>query len=262
VVLEVAEQDGVLELTLARPEALNAFTVQLHQELAAALKRARADEIRAVIVTGAGRAFSAGQDLEEVRSSDLTPGERLERHYNPNIRALVALEKPVIAAVNGVAAGAGASLALACDIRIASAKASFVPAFVAIGLVPDTGMTWFAVKHLGYAGALQWLISNRRLSAAEAAEWGLVNEVVAPEVVLDRARELASEFAAQPGEAVAMTKRLLKRALTSTLDEQLEFERQLQQVASEHPAYAESVAAFLNKQPAPSARSSLPGPAG
>jgi 2-(1,2-epoxy-1,2-dihydrophenyl)acetyl-CoA isomerase len=262
VVLEVVEHTGVLELTLARPEALNAFTVEMHEQLAAALKRARADEIRAVVVTGAGRAFSAGQDLDEVRTSDLTPGARLQRHYNPNIRALVALEKPVIAAVNGVAAGAGASLALACDIRIASAKASFVPAFVAIGLVPDTGMTWFAVKQLGYARALQWVTTNRRLGAAEAYEWGLVNEVVEPETVLDRARELASELAAQPGEAVAMTKRLLRRALTSTLEEQLELERQLQQVASEHPAYAESVAAFLNKQPAQPARSSPPGSAG
>jgi 2-(1,2-epoxy-1,2-dihydrophenyl)acetyl-CoA isomerase len=250
VVLEVAQSDGLLELTLARPDALNSFTVELHEELATALKQARRDEVRALVITGAGRAFSAGQDLEETQTQEITPGERLRRFYNPNIRSIVELPKPVIAAVNGVAAGAGVSLALACDLRIASAKASFVPAFASIGLIPDSGMSWLAARLVGYSRAFDWITSNRKLSAAEALEWGLVNEVVEPAAVLERARQRAEELAGQPGNAVAMTKRLLRSALEVSLGEQLELERQLQQAASEHPVYAERVAAFLAKQPA------------
>jgi 2-(1,2-epoxy-1,2-dihydrophenyl)acetyl-CoA isomerase len=155
----------------------------------------------------------------------------------------------VIAAVNGVAAGAGLSLALACDLRIASEKASFVPAFASIGLVPDSGMSWFAARLIGYSRAFEWIASSRKLTAGEALEWGLVNEVVEPDAVLGRARERAAQLAGQPGSAVAMTKRLLGSALEVSLGEQLELERQLQQAASEHPAYAERVAAFLAKQP-------------
>ncbi len=251
--LEVTRDGNVLELTLDRPDAMNAFTVDLHKELATALKDARAPDVRAVIVTGAGRAFTAGQDLEEAQGSETEPGERLQRFYNPNIRAIQALEKPVIAAINGVAAGAGVGLALACDLRIASEKASFVPAFVSIGLIPDSGTSWFTTRILGEARAFEWLTSNRRLKASEALEWGLVHEAVAPDALLPRARERAADLASTPGEAAGMTKRLLHQALTGTLDEQLELERQLQQAASEHPAYAESVAAFLTKQPASTA---------
>lgn len=249
-VLEVARADAVLELTLARPDALNSLTVELHEELRKALKDARRDDVRAVVITGAGRAFCAGQDLEETRTQDIATGERLQRFYNPNIRAIVELPTPVIAAVNGVAAGAGVSLALACDLRIASAKASFVPAFASIGLVPDSGMSWFAARLIGYSRAFQWIVSSSRMTAAEALDWGLVNEVVDADEVLDRARELARELAAQPGNAAPLTKRLLRSALEVSLAEQLEFERQLQQAASEHPAYAERVAAFLEKQAA------------
>jgi 2-(1,2-epoxy-1,2-dihydrophenyl)acetyl-CoA isomerase len=249
-VLEVTLSDQVLELTLNRPDALNAFTAEVHEELASALKRARRERVGAVIITGAGRAFSAGQDLEEMRTPGTTPGALLERYYNPNIRAISELEAPVIAALNGVTAGAGLSLALACDLRIASEKTSFVPAFVAIGLIPDAGLSWFAPRLIGYSRAFEWLTSNRRLTAAEALTWGLVHEVVAPDDVLDRARARAHELAGQPGRAVAMTKRLLRGSLVATLPEQLEFERQLQQAASEHPAYTERVAAFLDKQPA------------
>lgn len=246
-VLDVKHEDGLLELTLARPEALNAFTVELHGELAAALRLARRADVRAVVLTGAGRAFSAGQDLEETRTQGTTPGERLQRFYNPNVRALRALEKPVVAAVNGVAAGAGVGLALACDVRVASEKASFVPAFVAIGLVPDAGTSWFATQTLGYARAFEWLTSNRKLRAAEALEWGLVHEVVEPERTLERARERAAQLAAAPGSGVGMTKRLLAHAADGGLERQLELERQLQQAASEDPAYATAVAAFLAK---------------
>ena len=249
-VLDVAVDGEVLILTLSRPEALNAFTVELHRELRAALKRAGNDDVGAVVITGAGRAFSAGQDLEETRTQSTTPGERLARYYNPNIKALMSLPKPVIAAVNGVAAGAGVGLALACDLRIASEHAALVPAFVAIGLVPDSGTSWLTVQALGYTRAFEWLTSNRKLRAGEALGLGLVDEVVPAEHALDRACERAAELAARPGDAVGMTKRLLQRARTSSLDEQLDFERQLQQAASEHPAYTAQVAAFLDKQPA------------
>jgi 2-(1,2-epoxy-1,2-dihydrophenyl)acetyl-CoA isomerase len=249
-VLEVTQAEGLLELTLARPDALNSFTVELHEELAKALKQARRDDIRAVVITGSGRAFCAGQDLEETQSQEITAGERLARYYNPNIRAIVELPKPVIAAVNGVAAGAGVSLALACDLRIASEQAGFVPGFASIGLVPDSGMSWLATRLIGYSRAFDWITSGRKLSAGEALDWGLVNEVVEPDAILERPRELADKLTAQPGNAVSMTKRLLRSSLDVSLGEQLELERQLQQAASEHPAYAERVATFLAKQPA------------
>jgi 2-(1,2-epoxy-1,2-dihydrophenyl)acetyl-CoA isomerase len=248
-VVDVVNEEGVLEITLQRPDALNAFTVELHGALKAALKDARKPDVRAVVVTGAGRAFSAGQDLEEAMTQDVGPGELLRTHYNPNILALRGLEKPVVAAVNGVAAGAGIGLALACDLRIASERAKFVPAFVAIGLVPDSGTSFFAAQILGYARAFEWLTSNRRLVAGEALTWGLVHEVVAPDAVVDRARERARELAAAPGDAVGMTKRLLDRATTAQLRDHLDFESQLQQAASENPAYAEQVGEFLSKQP-------------
>jgi 2-(1,2-epoxy-1,2-dihydrophenyl)acetyl-CoA isomerase len=247
-VLEVARDAGVLELTLARPDAMNSFTVELHDELARALNDARKPDVRVVVITGAGRAFSAGQDLAEAHGSATGPGERLRRFYNPNILAIRSLEKPVIAALNGVAAGAGLALALACDLRIASEKASLLPAFIAIGLIPDSGTSWFATRILGEARAFEWLTSNRRLNAAEALDWGLVHEVVAPDALLTRARERAVELANTPGEAAGLTKRLLRRAVTATLDEQLEFERQVQQAASEQPAYARRVSSFLAKQ--------------
>src|SRR3954465_13426796 len=228
-VLDVANHDGVLELTLDRPEALNAFTVELHRELQAALETARDPEVRAVVITGAGRAFSAGQDLEETRTQDMGPGERLRSYYNPNILALRALEKPVIAAVNGAAAGAGMGLALACDLRIASERAKFVPAFVAIGLVPDSGTSFFAEQILGYARAFDWLTSNRRLDAEEALAGGVGPEGARAGGPPAGPRERAGGLAAAPGEAIGMTKRLLAAAPTAGLDEQLELERRLQQ---------------------------------
>jgi 2-(1,2-epoxy-1,2-dihydrophenyl)acetyl-CoA isomerase len=249
-VLEVEVDGEVLVLTLSRPDALNAFTIEMHGEIRDALKRARKDDIGAVVITGAGRAFSAGQDLEETLTQTTTPGHRLQKYYNPNITALAELPKPVIAAVNGVAAGAGVGLALACDVRIASEHASFVPAFIAIGLVPDSGTSWLTTEALGYARAFDWLTSNRKIKAPEALALGLVSEVVEADAVLPRARERAAELAALPGQGVGFTKRLLRRAATGSFTEQLELERQLQQAASEDPAYQEQVEAFLNKQPA------------
>jgi 2-(1,2-epoxy-1,2-dihydrophenyl)acetyl-CoA isomerase len=246
--LEVDEDGAVLVLTLNRPESLNAFTVELHEELHAALKQARRPEIGAVVVTGAGRGFCVGQDLEEVTRQPTGAAERLERFYNPNLRALLALEKPVIAAVNGPAAGAGLALALACDIRVASSAATFVPAFGAIGLIPDSGASWTSVRLLGYARAFEWLTSNRKLGADEALALGLVSEVVEPDALLGRALERARSLAAAPGDGVALTKRLMRRAELGTFDEQLELERQLQGVATQHPGYLAAVEAFLAKR--------------
>lgn len=246
------DSDGpVLTITLDRPDQLNACTRELHAELAAALKQARAPEVRAVILTGAGRGFCVGQDLGEVRSDGGGGNDvRLRTLYNPTIRALRALEKPVIAAVNGVCAGAGLSLAAACDIRVASERAKFVPAFVNIGLIPDAGASFHLVHLLGYAKAFEWMTSGRHLAADEALGLGLVSEVVEPEALLERAGERAHALAAMTGAGVGLTKRLMLHALHTTLDEQLELEAQLQGVAGSTPEYKAALDAFLDRSAA------------
>ena len=205
--------------------------------------------MRAVVITGAGRGFCAGQDLREFQESPGDIRERLEETYHPNIRAIRALEKPVLAAVNGAAAGAGLSLACACDVRIASEAATFVPGFVGIGLVPDSGGTWFLHRLLGFARAFEWMTSNRRLTAAEALEWGLVSEVVPADDFAGRVAELAAWWAALPTKAVGGTKRLFEHAYDASLEEQLALEAELQQAATGTADFAEGVAAFLEKRP-------------
>jgi 2-(1,2-epoxy-1,2-dihydrophenyl)acetyl-CoA isomerase len=246
--VETQRDGAVLTITLNRPDVLNAFNGAMHRALNAALKEARDDDVRAVVVTGAGRGFCVGQDLTEFRDAAGDIGDRLRSTYHPNIAAIRALEKPVIAAVNGAAAGAGMSFACACDIRIASDAAVFVPAFVNIGLVPDSGGTFFVTRLLGYARAFEWLCSGRRLSAAEAHAWGLVSEVVEADALPARAAEFAATLAALPTKAIGMTKRLLDRAGASTLDEQLEWEAQLQAVATQSEDFREGVQAFLEKR--------------
>ena len=246
--VETQRDGAVLTITLNRPDVLNAFNGAMHEALNAALKEARDDAVRAVVVTGAGRGFCVGQDLTEFRDAAGDIGNRLRSTYHPNILAIRALEKPVIAAVNGAAAGAGMSFACACDIRVASDAAVFVPAFVNIGLVPDSGGTFFVTRLLGYARAFEWLCSGRRLSAAEAHAWGLVSEVVEAEALTTRAAELAARLAALPTKAIGMTKRLLDRAGGSTLDEQLEWEAQLQAAATQSEDFREGVQAFLEKR--------------
>jgi 2-(1,2-epoxy-1,2-dihydrophenyl)acetyl-CoA isomerase len=248
--VEAARDGSVLTITLNRPDVLNAFNKAMHDALAAALKEARDPEVRAVIVTGAGRGFCVGQDLAEFREVAGDIGTRLRSTYHPNVLAIRALEKPVIAAVNGPAAGAGMSFACACDIRIAADSASFVPAFINIGLVPDSGATFFVTRILGYARAFEWLASGRKLTAAEAHSWGLVSEVVEADRLLERATEVAAEFAALPPLGIGMTKRLLDRAESSTLEEQLEREAQLQGASTQTEDFREGVAAFLEKRPA------------
>jgi 2-(1,2-epoxy-1,2-dihydrophenyl)acetyl-CoA isomerase len=246
--VEVTRDGSVMTITLNRPDVLNAFNREMHAGLAAALKEARDPEVRAVVLTGAGRGFCVGQDLEEFREVAGDIGERLRATYHPNVLAIRALEKPVIAAVNGPAAGAGMSFACACDLRIAADSASFVPAFINIGLVPDSGGTFFVTRILGYSRAFEWLATGRKLTAAEAHAWGLVSEVVDADQLQSRAAEVAAELAALPPLGVAMTKRLLDRAASSTLGEQLEREAQLQTAAARSEDFGEGVAAFLEKR--------------
>ena len=246
----LTERDGgVLTITLNRPDVYNAFNRALHDALAEALREAADPEVRAVVITGAGRGFCSGQDLREFQ--EIPEGgirDRLEETYHPNIRAIRSLEKPVIAAVNGAAAGAGLSLACACDVRIASDQAAFVPGFIGIGLVPDSGGTWFIHRLLGWAKSFEWMVSNQRLSADEALEWGLVSEVVPNDRFAERTAELAAWYAALPTRAVAMTKQLFEHAHTASLGEQLELEGELQTAATSSEDFAEGVQAFLEKR--------------
>jgi 2-(1,2-epoxy-1,2-dihydrophenyl)acetyl-CoA isomerase len=246
--VETSREGSVLTITLNRPDVLNAFNAAMHSALAAALKEARAADVRAVVITGAGRGFCVGQDLTEFRDEAGDIGSRLRENYHPNIQAIRALEKPVLAAVNGAAAGAGLSFACACDLRIASDAATFVPAFVNVGLVPDSGGTFFVSRLVGTARAFEWLCSGRRLSAAEAHAWGVVSEVVEADELTGRAAELAATLAALPTRAIGMTKRLLDRAPGAALDEQLEWEAQLQSAATQSSDFREGVAAFLEKR--------------
>jgi 2-(1,2-epoxy-1,2-dihydrophenyl)acetyl-CoA isomerase len=240
---------GVLTITLNRPEVYNAFNAALHAALRAGLEQAADPDVRAVVITGAGKGFCAGQDLKEFQEMPESIQERLEQTYHPNIRLIRGLEKPVIAAVNGACAGAGLSLAAACDIRIASDAATFVPGFVGIGLVPDSGGTWFLHRLLGFARAFEWMTSNRRLTAAEAHAWGLVSEVVDADAFAARTNELAAFYAELPTRAIGMTKLLFEHAYDATLEEQLALEARFQQQATASADFAEGVAAFLEKRP-------------
>jgi 2-(1,2-epoxy-1,2-dihydrophenyl)acetyl-CoA isomerase len=247
--VEVGRDGGVQTITLNRPEKLNAFTRSLHEGLHAALDEARDPAVRAVVITGAGRGFSAGQDLTAFgEGGDVA--EMLRATYHVTILAIHALEKPVLAAVNGVCAGAGLSLACACDIRIAADAAFFVPGFVGIGLIPDSGGTYFLQRLLGTPRAFEWMTSNRRLTAAEAHAWGLVDEVVEADSFQTRVAERAAELAAGPTRAIARTKRLFDEAATSTLEEQLEREAEAQAEMARSDDFREGVAAFGEKREA------------
>ena len=246
--VETAREGAVLTITLNRPDVLNAFNGAMHKALAAALKEARDDSVRAVVLTGAGRAFCVGQDLTEFREAPGDIGDRLRSTYHPNVLAIRGLDKPVIAAINGPAAGAGLSVACACDLRIASDAATFIPAFINIGLVPDSGGTFFVTRLLGYARAFEWFCVGRRLNADEAREWGIVSEVVAADDFEARVADFAAELAARPTRAIGMTKRLLDQAVGSTLDDQLAREAQLQAAATQSEDFREGVQAFLEKR--------------
>ena len=246
--VETTRDGAVLTITLNRPDVLNAFNAAMHEALGSALDEAADPAVRAVALTGAGRGFCVGQDLTEFREAAGDIGDRLRGNYHPNVLAIRRLEKPVIAAVNGAAAGAGLSFACACDIRIASDSASFVPAFINIGLVPDSGGTYFVSRLVGQARAFEWMTSGRKLPAAEAHEWGLVSEVVEGEALAGRTAELAARLAAMPTRGVGLTKRLFDEAAHNTLEQQLELEAELQTAATQTADFREGVDAFLEKR--------------
>jgi 2-(1,2-epoxy-1,2-dihydrophenyl)acetyl-CoA isomerase len=243
-----SREGAVLTITLNRPDVYNAINRAMHEGLAAALADAGDPAIRAVVLTGAGRGFCAGQDLREFQELPGGVREALEATYHPNVRAIRALEKPVLAAINGACAGAGLSLACACDVRIASSEATFVPGFIGIGLVPDAGGTWFIHRLLGFARAFEWMVSNRRLSAAEALDWGLLSEEIPADEFAGRVSERAAWYAALPTRGVAMTKQLFEHAAAASLEEQLELEAELQQAATQTADFGEGVQAFLEKR--------------
>ncbi len=238
-------------LTLNRPDRLNAFNENVHRELAAALDRIAANEAcRAVLLTGAGRGFCAGQDLAERNVTDGAPdlGHTIESFYNPLIRRIRGLPKPVICAVNGVAAGAGANLALACDIVLAARSATFIQAFAKIGLIPDSGGTFFLPRLVGDARARALAMLAEPVTAAQAESWGMIWKVVDDEALLAEARGLTERLASQPAEGLALIKQALNASAGNTLDAQLDFERDLQRRAGRTPDYAEGVRAFMEKR--------------
>jgi 2-(1,2-epoxy-1,2-dihydrophenyl)acetyl-CoA isomerase len=248
--------DGVAEITLNRPAVLNAFTQPMARQLQAALAAVAGDDaVRAVLLTGSGRAFCAGQDLAEAVPPDGSPAPPIEEivrgSYNPVVRAIRALEKPVVCAVNGVAAGAGANLALACDIVIAGENASFVQSFCKIGLVPDTGGTFFLPRLVGTARATALAMLGDRVTAVEAHAAGMIWRVVAADALLHEARVTARHLAAQPTRGLGLIKRAMNASLANTLEQQLELEANLQAEAAATSDFAEGVAAFMAKrQPA------------
>ena len=250
------ERGAVAVATLNRPQALNSFTREMHRDLGAALGRVETNPaIRALVITGAGRGFCAGADLSEF---DFEPGEDLvqradpgpviDQAFNPTVRRLQALRVPTIAAVNGVAAGAGASLAMTCDIAIAAPGASFIQAFSKIGLIPDAGGSWFLVERLGLARALALAMTGDKLPAAQAKEWGMIWDVA--DDALAAALAMAEKLAVMPTQALVATRHLLRDTSTRTLHQQLDAERDTQSAMGHTHDYIEGVMAFLEKRPA------------
>jgi 2-(1,2-epoxy-1,2-dihydrophenyl)acetyl-CoA isomerase len=246
--------DGVARLTLNRPDKLNSFTRRMHADLRDALTRIETDDrIRAVVLTGAGRGFCAGQDLSDLSfapESRTDLGALIEENFNPLIRRIQALPKPVVAKVRGIAAGAGANLALACDLVIAGRSASFLQAFVNIGLLPDSGGTWFLPRTVGTARALGMTMLGGKLPAETAHRWGLIWECVDDERLDAEVDALAARLAMMPTRAIGAIKRAVRHAATADLDAQLDLERDLQSELGSSHDYNEGVNAFLEKRPA------------
>lgn len=245
--------EGIARLTLNRPDRLNSFTVQMHEEIQNALDTIDGDTtIRTLLITGSGRGFCAGQDLSDRAVSpggDKTDlGESVEKRYNPLIRRLTNLPMPVVCAVNGVAAGAGASLALAADICIAASSAKFIMSFANIGLVPDSGSSWVLARLVGQARALGMALTGEPVPADLAAQWGLIWKTVDDEQLLTETDSLVTKFAAAPTRGLAETKKLIRTSLTRTLDEQLELERDQMRALGYSDDYKEGVEAFLAKR--------------
>ena len=252
-ILSQVEQ-GVMTITLNRPERLNSFNDVMHQQLAECLKQAeRDDTVRCLLITGAGRGFCAGQDLNDRNVDPNGPapdlGMSVETFYNPLVRRLAKLPKPVICAVNGVAAGAGATLALGCDMVIAARSASFVMAFSKLGLVPDCGGSWFLPRVAGRARAMGLALLGDSLSAEQAAQWGIIWQLVDDSELADTSLQLARHLAAQPTFGLGLIKKALLASETNSLDAQLDLERDYQRLAGRSDDYREGVSAFLAKRP-------------
>ena len=246
-------QGSVLRLTLNRPDVLNAFNLVMARELQGALDEAASErDIRAVLLTGAGRAFCAGQDLASVPFGDGQPapdlGNFVRDQYNPIVTRIRALEKPVVCAVNGVAAGAGANLALACDIVLASSAASFIQSFAKIGLIPDSGGTWTLPRLVGNARAAGLMMLGDKLSADDALAWGMIWKVCEPDNLLAEAAALAESLSTQPTRALGLIKRLLNASVANGLDEQLALEEAMQREAGTTADFREGVEAFLARR--------------
>jgi len=251
VLVHVDRETRVATLTLNRPDKLNSFTREMHRELNRVLTEIEAGNARALVITGAGRGFCAGQDLADL---DFTPGsmsdlgDLIDEHFNPLVRRLQAMPLPVIAAVNGTAAGAGANLAMACDLVVAARSASFIQAFVKIGLVPDSGGTWLLPRRVGEARALGLALTGEKLSAEKAEAWGIVWRVVDDAELPQAAAQLAAQLAQQPARAVIAIKQAIRAGANKTFDQQLDLERDLQRELGASPDYIEGVAAFKEKR--------------
>lgn len=246
-------ENGVLTITLNRPDRLNSFNDEMHRQLSDALKIAeRDDTVRCLVITGAGRGFCAGQDLNDrnVSVSEQAPdlGYSVETFYNPLIRRLTSLPKPIICAVNGVAAGAGAAIALAGDIVIAAKSASFIQSFCRLGLVPDSGGSWFLPQLAGHARAMGMALLGDKISAEQALQWGMIWQVTEDDELTTTVNQLAQHLATQPTYGLGLIKKAIYRAATNTLDEQLDLERDLQRLGGRSEDYREGVDAFLNKR--------------
>ncbi|WP_439814036.1 2-(1,2-epoxy-1,2-dihydrophenyl)acetyl-CoA isomerase PaaG [Zavarzinia sp. CC-PAN008] len=243
---------GIARLALNRPDKLNSFTAEMHGEIAQALTRIEAEGARVLLLTGAGRGFCAGQDLADPAIAPGQPGHDLgttiETHYNPLVRRLAALPLPVVAAVNGVAAGAGANLAFGCDIVIAARSARFIQSFANIGLVPDGGGTWILPRLAGQARAMGLALTGQPLPAEQAAAWGLIWSCVDDDKLMAEAEALVARFATAPTRGLAATKKALRAAWGADLSTQLDLERDLQREMGTSADYQEGVAAFLEKR--------------
>ncbi|MDZ4710811.1 MAG: enoyl-CoA hydratase-related protein [bacterium] len=244
------EKDSVLTITLNRADVYNAFNEEMLMELQDAFKKAADNSnVRCVVLTGAGKAFCSGQDLKDFNGKKLTFKEALEQRYNPLIRSISGLQKPVICAINGVAAGAGISIALACDYRIAVESATLIEVFINVGLVPDSGSAFFLPRIVGYAKAFEMCATGNKVTAAEAKRTGLVNKVVSNINLLKLSSEIvAKDFASRPTKAIGMIKNMLNSSFSSTLDEILDMESSYQEEAGNTEDFKEGIASFLEKR--------------
>jgi 2-(1,2-epoxy-1,2-dihydrophenyl)acetyl-CoA isomerase len=241
-------KNGVAWLTLNRPDKLNAFTEQMNKEVGKAVKQAAKDnDARCLVIAAEGKAFCSGEDLGSI-GEETDHGEILRNRYNPMVMTLANFEKPIVAAINGAAAGAGMSLALACDFRIASEKASFIEAFIHVGLVPDSGNLFYLPRLVGHAKALELAVLGEKIKADEAKELGLVTKVVAPESLVEETAAFAERLAAMPTKAIGLIKRYLRESWDSSLEEMLEKEAYAQRTAGLTEDHQEGVNAFLEKR--------------